>query len=244
MRGHDGVVVVTGAESGIGYAVSRLMLEGGHRVLGADLKRNREAGADFDDAAYTFIQTDVTQNDQVQSLFEQVAREDEPIEVLFNCAGVTSLTPIPEISADDWDHMLAVNLRAVFFCSQHAVSLMTRQGYGKIINVASNAGRGAGKRVGAHYSASKAGVISLTQSFALFAAEHNITVNCVAPGPTSTPMTDGWTPETVERLKSVIPLGRFARPEEVAEAMVFLASEKADFITGETLNVNGGLLMY
>ncbi len=220
------------------------MLELGHRVLGADLRRNCGLGTAHADAPYTFRRTDVTKNDQVQRLFDAVAKDDEPLDVLFNCAGVTSLTPIPEISLEEWDRMFAVNLRAVFLCSQMALDIMIPQGRGKIINVASNAGRGAGKRVGAHYSASKAGVISLTQSFALYAAEHRITVNCVAPGPTTTPMTDGWTPDTVERLKSAIPLGRFATPEEVAEAMVFLASNKADFITGETLNVNGGLLMY
>lgn len=236
------MIVVTGAESGIGHAVAVLMLERGYRVIGADIRQSAAEGLDSE--RYTFVSTDVTKDDELESLFQKVEAEGDTLDALFNCAGVTSLLSIPQITPDEWDRMLAVNLRAVFFSCQMALRIMISQGRGNIVNVASNAARGGGKTVAAHYCASKAGVISVTQSLALYGAEYNVRVNCVAPGTTATPMTADWPAETVARLEKVIPLKRFAQPMEVARAMAFLASDEAEFITGETLNVNGGLLMY
>jgi NAD(P)-dependent dehydrogenase (short-subunit alcohol dehydrogenase family) len=160
-----------------------------------------------------------------------------------NCAGITSLENVNSLTPEKWDNMLNINLRAVFFCCQRALKIMKEQKHGKIVNISSNAGVGGGKAVGVHYSASKAGVICLTKSLALYAADFNVNVNCVAPGPTQTPMTDEWEKNVYEKLRQAIPFKRFAAPEEIAEAILFLASDKSGFITGETLNVNGGLLM-
>lgn len=235
------VVIVTGSESGIGLAVTQLLLESGCHVVGADISNRNNPHEDH--PRFSFIPTDVTIDDEIDGLFAAVLHRFGRLDVLFNCAGITSLDPISAITSESWDSMFAVNLKAVFFCSKRALEIMERQGFGRIINVASNAGKSGGKAVGAHYSASKAGVICLTRSMAMHAAEYNITVNCVAPGPTSTPMTAGWDKEVQRSLVDKIPLGRFAEPVEVAEAIVFLASEAARYITGETLNVNGGLLM-
>lgn len=235
------IVIVTGAESGIGDAVVELMLKDNCKVIGVDLIQN--GSTDLDNPDYKFIQTDLTDLKKVDELFDYIKSIYGRIDILLNCAGITSLDGINEIISEKWDEMLDVNLKAVFFCCQNALKIMTKQKHGKIVNISSNAGVGGGKAVGIHYSTSKAGVIGLTKSLALYAADYNINVNCVAPGPTKTPMTDEWENEVNDRLKEIIPLKRFAAPKEVAEAIEFLASDKSDFITGETLNVNGGLLM-
>ncbi len=236
------IVLITGSESGIGQSAVDLMLKNGCTVIGADIKQN----PDFQSKKnpdYHFFSTDLTESNQVDRLFDNIRKKFHKLHILLNCAGITSLEGINQITPEKWDYMLAVNLKAVFFCCQKALEIMTMQKYGKIVNISSNAGIGGGKAVGIHYSTSKAGVIGLTKSLALYAAEYNVNVNCVAPGPTQTPMTDDWENDVNERLKELIPLKRFANPREVAEAIEFLSSEKSNFITGATLNVNGGLLM-
>jgi NAD(P)-dependent dehydrogenase (short-subunit alcohol dehydrogenase family) len=235
------VAVVTGAESGIGRASCDLMLSRGYTVVGADIKQSEKRRSDGE--RYIYVETDVTDKDQVDVLFQRTFDLYGRIDVLLNCAGITGLEMVPHISREAWDRMMEINLTSVFFCCQKALEIMVSQRSGKIVNISSNAGKGGGKAVGVHYSASKAGVIGLTQSLALYAAEFGVNVNCVAPGPTKTPMTGEWSDEINAVLREKIPLHRFAEPAEIAEAILFLASEKADFITGETLNVNGGLLM-
>ena len=235
------IVLITGSESGIGKSAANLMLDRGCTVIGADIRKNPDFVSD--NPNYFFIKIDMTFMEEVNSLYEFICKEFGRLDVLLNCAGITSLEGINQITPEKWDNMLSINLKAVFFSCQKALELMTVQKYGKIVNISSNAGIGGGKAVGIHYSASKAGVIGLTKSLALYAADYNVNVNCVAPGPTQTPMTDEWESDVNRKLKELIPLKRFADPEEIAVAIDFLSSEKADFITGATLNVNGGLLM-
>jgi NAD(P)-dependent dehydrogenase (short-subunit alcohol dehydrogenase family) len=150
---------------------------------------------------------------------------------------------VPDITPEEWDRLLAVNLRSTFFCSQQALRSMCPRGYGKIVNLASAAGKLGGVAVGAHYSASKAAIICLTKSLALYAAPYRVNVNCVCPGPTATAMTDAWGDRINSAFAERIPFKRYGTPEEVSEAICFLASDRAGYITGETMDVNGGLVM-
>jgi len=235
------VAVVTGSESGIGFAVAHLFLTEGYRVIGADL--NNLDTENHRNDRFLFIPTDVADARELEGMFSIVESKFGRLDVLVNCAGITSMDSVDRITDDDWNRMMDVNLKSVFFASRRALDIMKLRRSGKIVNVSSNAGKSVGKAVGAHYSASKAGVISLTRSLAVHASEFGVNVNCVAPGPTHTPMTEGWEESVHRELRRTIPLGRFAEPLEVAYAIAFLVSNQSDYITGETLNVNGGLLM-
>lgn len=237
----DKIVVITGSEGGIGYIAAELMIKKGASVIGVDLRQNN--GINLNKEKYEFMKTDVSNVLEIKKLFSNIITKYNKIDILLNCAGITSLDGVMDITSELWDTMLDVNLKSVFFCCQNALKTMIKQRSGKIVNVSSIAGECGGKVVGANYSASKAGVISLTMSLALFGADYNINVNCVAPGPTETPMTSVWGSEINKNLKNSIPLKRFAKPVEIAEAILFLASDKSNYITGETLNVNGGFLM-
>jgi len=235
------VVVVTGAESGIGEQTVRKFLKNSCQVIGLDI--TKKVNSNHEDPEYQFIEIDLTKLEDMRETMKSIYQKRGRIDILVNCAGVTSLKKVNEIQSEDWDKMMNINLKSVFFCCQAVLEYMKAHRSGKIINVSSNAGKSGGKAVGVHYSVSKAGVICLTQSLALDAALFNINVNCVAPGPTKTAMTENWDDSVNLKLKEKIPMGRFADPEEIAEAILFLASEKAVYITGETMNVNGGLLM-
>ncbi len=233
-------VVITGSESGIGMAAARLFLEKGAAVAGLD-KHDHHSFAG--ERRYTLHQVDVTDLDTLGKVIAEIENGDKPVDILVNCAGVTSLTPVPDVTPAEWDTVMNINLRSTFFCCQQVLRGMIRRGRGKIINISSNAGKSGGEIVGSHYCISKAGVISLTITLAQYAAKYNVQVNCVAPGPTETSMTSVWTPEMKRTLEGRIPMKRLAKPEEVAQAIFFLAGDGADYITGEVLDVNGGLLM-
>ncbi len=153
------------------------------------------------------------------------------------------MIPILEIEAADWDRIMAVNLRSVFLFSREVFRHMKAKKSGKIISIASAAGKIGGLAAGAHYAASKAGVICFTKSLALQSAPYKINVNSVCPGPTKTEMTDAWGEETNDAFAVRIPFKEYAQPADIAEAILFLASDKAKYITGEILDVNGGLVM-
>src|SRR5688500_4914532 len=148
-----------------------------------------------------------------------------------------------EIEDDEWDDVLATNLRSVFIGCQLAGPHMRENGFGRIVNLASLAGQQGGAVAGAHYAASKAGIVVLTKIVARELAPHGVTVNAVAPAAVRTPVMDALPPERVEALAATIPVGRVGRPEEVAAAVAFLASDEAAYVTGSTLDVNGGLFM-
>jgi 3-oxoacyl-[acyl-carrier protein] reductase len=186
---------------------------------------------------------DVSDENAVVGLVRSTVETFGTVDIVVNNAAISLETPILEIEAADWDRVLAVNLRSVFLLSREAFRVMKPRRKGKIISMASASGKIGGLVVGAHYAASKAGVICFTKSLALQAAPFGINVNAVCPGPTRTPMTDAWGEKANADFAAKIPLKRYGEPEEIAEAVLFLASGRSGYITGEILDVNGGLVM-
>ncbi len=189
------------------------------------------------------VKTDVRKRDDIYGLVAFAEKEFKRIDILFNSAGICKRIDIEDISEEDWDEMIDINLRGVFFCSQAVIPIMKRQKQGRILNMASLAGKVGGIAVGAHYSASKAGVICLTKSFAKALGPFGVTVNALAPGPVETAMIQDWPPDVKKEMARQAPLGRIATTEDVAKPALFLLSDAARHITGATLDINGGILM-
>jgi 2-hydroxycyclohexanecarboxyl-CoA dehydrogenase len=250
MRLKDRVAIVTGAASGLGRAIARALAAEGARVAILDVN---EAGAAETEAAVgraggeaAVIRTDVTARPQVEAAVADVVRRWGGVHVLVNNAGWDRPVPFLETDEAFWDRILALNLKAHFHLAQVVLPHMIRQGGGKVVAIASDAGR-VGSSGEAVYSAAKGGVIAFTKTLAREMARHRINVNCVCPGPSETPLFQAeftaGRPALAEALKKAIPWGRLGQPEDVAGAVVFLASDEAEFITGQTLSVSGGLTM-
>ncbi len=238
----DRVAIVTGGARGIGRAIGEAFAAEGACVVLADLDPAvaELAGLDLQPLA---VVMDVSDGDSVRAMVEKVVRRYGKIDILVNNAGICPLTPFESINRAEWDRVMAINLTGAFLCSQAVVPLMKQAGYGRIVNISSVAGKMGGVTVGAHYAASKAGLLGLTWSLARLYAPFGVTANAIAPATVETDMTRGWPGDALERLRQSIPLGRLARVSDVAAAAVFLASEEAGFITGEVLDINGGFLM-
>lgn len=241
------VAVVTGAARGFGAAIARALSEDGARVVVADLDapgaesvaatlrdQGREACA---------VAVDVARVEDCRRLIAATLEQFGRLDVLVNNAGICPLATIEEVTEALFDRVVAVNLKSVFFVSQAAVVPFKEQRSGKIINIASVGGKTGGTMPVAPYAATKAGIISLTKSFASYLAPYGVAVNAIAPGPATTDLTRDWPPERLAALAQAIPFKRLARPEDVANVAAFLASDKASYITGEIVDVNGGLLM-
>jgi 3-oxoacyl-[acyl-carrier protein] reductase len=238
--------IVTGAGRGIGLEIGHQLARAGAAVMLADINAPQAAesaaGLRTQGLTVTGLALDVTDPAQVKSAVQRAVALWGRIDILVNNAGICPTTPTEEITPEEWDLVLGVNLKGAFLCSQAVAATMRGQRSGKIVNIASSAGQMGGLAVGAHYAASKAGMFGLTKTFARVLAPH-VQVNAVAPGTTESQMTSGWAQVTIDRLVSQIPAGRLGRPSDVAAAVLFLASDAASFITGQTLSVNGGLVM-
>ena len=240
------VALVTGASRGIGRAVAAALAAEGRRVIGT---ATTAAGAEAVHAALAGYPApgrgavlDVGDPDGVEALFADLARRDEAPEVLVNNAGLARDGLLARMKPDDWHQVISVNLDGIYRTCRAAIRSMMRARAGRIINVTSVTGV-TGNAGQTNYAAAKAGILGFSKSLAREVAPRGITVNAVAPGFIDTDMTGALPPARRERVRSEIPLGRFGRPEDVAAAVVFLASPGAAYVTGETIHVNGGMYM-
>ncbi len=241
------VAVVTGAARGIGRATAERLAEEGADlvlcdVLAEPLQEVAEATRRMGRRALA-IQVDVTSASEVRAMVDEGLRTFGHVDILVNNVGICPITPFEQTSEAEWDRVMAVNLKSAFLCVQAVVGAMQSQKGGRIVNICSVGAKIGGLMSGAHYVSSKAGLMGLTRSLARTYAASNITVNSVSPGPTASDMTAGWPADRVAALKTQIPLGRLGLPAEVAAAVAYLASDDASFVTGENLDVNGGLVM-
>jgi 3-oxoacyl-[acyl-carrier protein] reductase len=242
------VALVTGAQQGIGRGIALALARAGADVginylddAGAAEKVAQEVRAAGPRAVV--VQGDVARPEQAEAMVATVVRECGALDVLVNNAGMFPRVPFLEMRESDWDFVLDINLKGSFFCAQAAARAMIAAGRrGAIVNLASAAIRGAPR--GVHYSASKGGVVAMTRAMALELAPHGIRVNAIAPGLTDTAQPRyGHSEAELAELARAIPLGRMGQPDDVASVAVFLASEAARFVTGQTIHVNGGSYM-
>jgi 3-oxoacyl-[acyl-carrier protein] reductase len=235
------IAIVTGAARGIGAAIAEYLSSEGASLVIADI--NGHAAELMADKLKSFgkkaiaIQVDVSKEDSVLSMVNKTVEEFGQIDILVNNAGVLNSDPVPELKLADWDRVLDINLKGTFLCSKAVIEIMIKNRKGKIINISSLAGQVGGLKASPAYAASKAGIICLTKSFARYGAKYGINVNTVCPGFIETDMTKGRDDP------NSVPLGRLGTCEDVAKAVYFLASHLSDYITGTTIDVNGGLLL-
>jgi 3-oxoacyl-[acyl-carrier protein] reductase len=240
------IAFVTGASRGIGRACALALATAGARIVLAARQLDKleqvasEIGAAGGDSFVVAL--DMAAPESIRAAFSKAAKEFGRIDILVNNAAITKDGLAMRMKPQDWDAVLAVNLTGAFVASQQVLLGMMRERWGRIINITSVVAE-AGNAGQANYVASKAGLIGLTKSLAQEMASRNVTVNAVAPGFIDTDMTQTLAPEFKERILAAIPLQRLGRPEDVAAAVRFLASDEASYITGHVLNVNGGMYM-
>lgn len=233
--------LISGGAKGIGAATAMLFAENGAKKIylvdlddeaGGQMETKIKARCDCE-----YVHLDVSDEAGIKDLFVRIDAAGG-IDILFNCAGITSVRGIMETDAALWNKIMTVNAASAFLFSKEAMIRMEKKGYGRIINVSSISAQVGGIRTSPAYAASKGAILGLTRAFAKYGAPKGVTVNAVAPGIADTPMTQA---EDFVYSNSEVPLGRAAKPEEIAEAVLFLASDKSAYITGQCLHVNGGM---
>lgn len=242
------VAIITGGGRGIGRAISLIFAEHGAQCVIADINLEKaQSVADeinqIGSKAFA-VKVDVTNEDEVNSLVKTCLDTCGRVDVLVNNAGITSPLMLLETNQEDFDRQIKVNLNSVYLCTKAVFPSMMSQGHGKIINIASIAGKRGGGILGkSAYAAAKGGVIAFTKATAREGGQYGINVNAIAPGLTSTEMTEKFSGTQRDTVIQNVPLGRVGQPEDVAKAAVFLASSYSDYITGEIMDVDGGFMM-
>ena len=240
------VALVTGAAQGIGRGIALLLARNGADIVVSDINLEKAEETAKEIRAIgpkaTAVKVDVSNLSDVERMVEAIIEKLAKIDILVNNAGITRDKLILRMTEEDWDAVLGVNLKGTFNCTKTVIRHMAKQRSGKIVNIASVVGE-MGNAGQANYSASKAGVIGLTKTIAREYAQRGINVNAIAPGYIETPMTDALPEKAKEELKRLIPMERLGKPEDVAEAVLFLVCEESSYITGQVLNVNGGIYM-
>lgn len=244
MKLQDKAAIVTGATRGIGRQIAlTLAEEGANVVINGNSAQNLEEVKNAIEKLgrkCEIVAGDISDPKTSERLTDVCFQTFGSVDVLVNNAGINSRFPFLELTFEEWSHMIDVNLNGTFHACKAALPYMVEQKSGAIVNVSSAASKTAHANASASYGVSKAGVNSLTQKLAYEMAPYNIRVNAVCPGPIETDMSLQWTDEYRSKITSKIPLGRLGKPEDVARPVAFLASEEAAFITGETVNINGG----
>ncbi|MHC5155333.1 MAG: 3-oxoacyl-[acyl-carrier-protein] reductase [Planctomycetota bacterium] len=240
------LAVVTGAARGIGRAIVMELLNQGRKVAGLDLNAEQltELETVAAEAGHSVItcQVDITQTDKLVETLEQLAQDHGGIGILVNNAGITRDRLMIQMDEDDFDKVIAVNLKAAFVATRVAARSMIRNKFGRLVHISSVAGV-MGQAGSTNYAASKSGLIGMSKSIAREVGKKNVTSNCIAPGFIMTEMTEVLPDIVKTEAKKVIPMKRFGKPEEIARAVAFLASDEAGYITGQVLCVDGGMAM-
>ncbi|MEG1209505.1 MAG: SDR family NAD(P)-dependent oxidoreductase [Leclercia sp.] len=241
-------VLVTGAAAGLGNTIAAHLLKQGFQVVLTDVDqdRAREAADRLDDGQGRVLALglDIRQPQDFTRALEATVARFGSLQVLVNNAALTLATPVMDIAVDEFDRVISTNLRGTFVGCQTMGRYFASQGYGRIVNLASLAGQNGGTASGAHYAASKGGILTLTKVFARELSKSGVTVNAIAPGPLDLPMVHALVPEEkMAGLLQMIPVGQLGEAEFVAQAVALLASEQASFVTGATWDINGGLFM-
>ncbi|MFH2035639.1 MAG: 3-oxoacyl-[acyl-carrier-protein] reductase [Candidatus Zixiibacteriota bacterium] len=240
-------VLVTGSARGIGKAIARRFADDGANIVISDVLAELadETAGEFikDGIKAIAIKADVTNKDDVKNLIDETVEKFGSLDVVVNNAGITRDTLLMRMKESDWDLVMNINLKGAFLVTQAASRIMMKQRSGRIVNISSVVGK-MGNAGQANYSASKAGLLGLTKSAARELASRNITVNAIAPGFIKSEMTDNLPEDIKAEFIKTTPLGRFGSPEDIANAVAFLASDDASYITGQVLGVDGGMTMY
>ncbi len=236
------VALVTGGAGGIGRAIVRALVLDGHRVVAGDI-----ADGAPEEAALA-VHLDVTDSDSVDEGVTRAERELGPIEILVNTAGWDEFHPFLETDEDFWDRIIELNYKGCLRVCRRVVPTMVSAGYGRVVNISSDAAR-VGSSLEAVYAGAKAGQVAFGKTLAREVVRHGVTVNSVCPGPTETPLLDGMigagegSAKMIDALRRAVPMRRLGQPEDIAAAVAFFASDAAAYITGQTLSVSGGLTM-
>ena len=236
-------IIITGASGGIGNAITKKLSNAGANILasGTKIEKLNELKKNFE--KIKTLKFDISQNDKIEEFIENATKElGGNLDCVINNAGVTQDNLAIRMSLEEWQKVIDINLTSTFLISKFAIKKMLKNKKGKIINITSVVGH-TGNLGQANYSASKAGIIAMSKSLAIEYAKKNININCISPGFIKTAMTDKIDDKFKEIIISKIPSARLGEPEDIANAVIFLASSQSDYINGETLHVNGGMYM-
>ena len=240
------VAIVTGAGQGIGKGIALALAKEGAKVAVSDITDKIDEGVSeikemgFESMA---IKADVSDSKSTQKMVGDVLKNFGSIDILVNNAGIYPFKPLAEMTEDDWDKVIGINLKGVFNCTKAVLETMKKQKAGNVVNIASIAGAFIGYENLAHYSASKGGILGFTRSAALELAKDGIRVNAIAPGAILTPRTQVMGDEVIEQIKASNPLNIIGTPEDIANLVVFLASDRSRYITGQCIVSDGGLVI-